>query len=106
MPVGISPLSNNPSRPSCTHPMGTGCPAGERRVATITSSPSRRSTVFGTPVTVLICRPTSDSRRALASICTCMEAIMDYEPNETLALADAALDFALAAEDSSGGGIS
>lgn len=31
---------------------------------------------------------------------------MDYEPNETLALADAALDFALAAEDSSGGGIS
>ena len=70
--ISSSPASCSRSRPDWTIWMGTAVPAGDRSVATITSSPSSRRTRFGRPVTVEISCPVSDRRRerAFASACT------------------------------------
>lgn len=67
-----SPASCGRSRPDWTISIGTAVPAGDRSVATITSSPSSLRTRFGRPVTVETSCPVSDRRRerAFASGCT------------------------------------
>lgn len=66
--ISTSPAASSRSSASCSHRIGIGVPAGERVVATVTSSSPTAMTVFGRPLTVVIVRPIKGVRTSRASI--------------------------------------